>query len=120
MPKGAYDIFAMAINCLELIDNKIKLEKNDTKDLLCKKKTPKFARFLRFFFFPKSPDNFKECSQEYGRILYFIFLLSYLVYSQIWLNCFLDDHHFGYITKSLKETLVWVKQKLAFLTQCKQ
>jgi len=27
------------------------------------------------------------------------------VCSQIWLNYFLDDHHYGYITKSLKETL---------------
>jgi hypothetical protein len=37
---------------------------------------------------------------------YIYFLLSYLVRSQIWLNYFLDDRHFGYITKSLKETLV--------------
>jgi hypothetical protein len=32
-------------------------------------------------------------------------ILSYLVCSQIWLNHFLDDRHFAYITKSLKETL---------------
>jgi hypothetical protein len=37
---------------------------------------------------------------------YIFFLHSYLVRSQIWLNHFLDDRHFGYITKSLKETLV--------------
>lgn len=30
----------------------------------------------------------------------FYFLLSYLVCSPIWLNYFLDDHHFDYITKS--------------------
>jgi len=30
-----------------------------------------------------------------------------LVISQIWLNYFLDDYHFGYTTKSLKETLPW-------------
>jgi hypothetical protein len=29
------------------------------------------------------------------------------VCSQIWLNYFLDDRHYGYITKSLKETLLW-------------
>jgi hypothetical protein len=50
MPKGAYDIFAMAINFLELIDNKIKLEKNDTKNLLCKKKT-KIGQILKIFLF---------------------------------------------------------------------
>jgi hypothetical protein len=44
-------------------------------------------------------------SPEYRRTLFF-FLLSYLVRSQIWLNYFLDDRHFAYITKSLKETLV--------------
>ncbi len=45
-----------------------------------------------------------EGSQEDRRILCF-FLPSYLLCSQIWLNYFLDDYHFGYITKSLKETL---------------
>ncbi len=46
-------------------------------------------------------------SPKYRRIVFFFFfLLSYLVRSQIWLNYFLDDRHFGYITKSLKETLV--------------
>jgi hypothetical protein len=43
-------------------------------------------------------------SQEYRRI--FFPLLPYLVCSQIWLNYFLNDCHFDYITKSLKETLV--------------
>ncbi len=32
------------------------------------------------------------------------FLPSYLLFSQIWHNYFLDDRHFGCITKSLKET----------------
>ncbi len=45
-------------------------------------------------------------SQEYRRILFFC-LLPYLVCSQSWLNDFATDHHFGYITKSFKETLVW-------------
>ncbi len=38
----------------------------------------------------------------------FLFLIlkpSYLLCSQIWINYLLGDHHFGYITKSLKETL---------------
>ncbi len=33
--------------------------------------------------------------------------LSYLLYRQIWLNYFLKDCHFGYLTKSLEETLVF-------------
>ncbi len=44
------------------------------------------------------------CSHEYIRILLF-FLFLYLVCSQIWQNYFVNDRHFGYITKSLKETL---------------
>ncbi len=43
-----------------------------------------------------------EDSQEYDKILFF--LLSYLVCSQIWLNDFLDDHHLGCFTKSLRKT----------------
>jgi hypothetical protein len=46
--------------------------------------------------------QFPEGSQEYRRMLFF-FLPSYLLCSQIWLNYLLDDHHFGYITKSLKK-----------------
>jgi hypothetical protein len=54
---------------------------------------------------PESYNNFQKVgSQEYRRILVF-FLLSYILCSQIWLNYFLDSCHFGYITKSLKETL---------------
>ncbi len=57
-----------------------------------KKKTPKFARFSRFLFlsFPNRQMfycKFQIASQEYRRILY-LFLLSYLVHSQIWLNLF--------------------------------
>ncbi len=29
----------------------------------------------------------------------FVFLLAFLVCSQIWLNHRMDDHHFSYITK---------------------
>jgi hypothetical protein len=37
---------------------------------------------------------------------FFFFELSYLVCNQIWLNYFVDDCHFDYIIKSLKETLL--------------
>ncbi len=33
------------------------------------------------------------------------FLIAYLVFSHVWLNYFLDDLHFGDISKSLKQTL---------------
>jgi hypothetical protein len=42
------------------------------------------------------------CSQKYEGCLKF-FLLSYLVCSQIWLNCLLDDCHFNYIRKRKKK-----------------
>jgi hypothetical protein len=32
-----------------------------------------------------------------------IFLLSYLVYSQIWLNLFANDHQFGYFRRWKKK-----------------
>jgi hypothetical protein len=35
-------------------------------------------------------------------IFSFFFFFKYLVCNQIWLNYFLNDHHFGYITKSLQ------------------
>ncbi len=38
------------------------------------------------------------CSQKMWKGLK-SFLLSYLLYSQIWLNFLVDDHQFGYITK---------------------
>jgi hypothetical protein len=37
-------------------------------------------------------------SQKYIR-MFEGFLLSYLAFSQIWLNLPTDDRHFGYITK---------------------
>jgi hypothetical protein len=49
----------------------------------------------------------EECRQKYRRILY-LFPPSFLLCNQIWLNYFLDDCcHFGYGTKSLKQTLDW-------------
>ncbi len=86
-----------------------------TNDFSWKKKRPKFAKFQRRIK-PKSPDfndKFQQVAKKYRRILVFIFpLLSYLVYSQIWLNHLPDDHHFSYITKlhpkKKKETLVTI------------
>jgi len=37
-------------------------------------------------------------SQKHKRMLNFL-KLSYAIYSQIWLNLLMDDHHFCYITK---------------------
>jgi len=57
---------------------------------------------------PDLYDKFQEVGscQEYRRILFFFSLLSYLVCSQIWLNYFVNDHHFDYITKILKKNSV--------------
>jgi len=79
-----------------------------TKGFLVKKNDPNSPDFesnqnLQIFMMSSSRPRI---AQEYRRFLSFFFLLSYLVCSQIWLNYFLDDYHFGYITKSLKETLV--------------
>jgi hypothetical protein len=69
------------------------------------KKWLKFARFLIFKFSnSQSCDNFQKVAKNIKGILFFS-LLSYLLCNQIWLNYFLDDCHFGYITNSLKETL---------------
>ncbi len=70
-------------------------------------KWPKFARFWRKL--TKNHQIFMvscSSSQEHRRILFFSFVLSYLVCNQIWLNYFVDDRHFDYIIKSLKETLL--------------
>jgi hypothetical protein len=50
--------------------------------------------------------KFEKYSQEYRRICVFYKELSHMVHSQIGLNYFLDDCHFGYITKSFEKTLV--------------
>ncbi len=68
-------------------------------------KCPKFARFWRDFFqIAKFFEQVAVEIQEYRRILFFL-LLSYRVCNQVWLNYFVNDSHFGYFTKSLKETL---------------
>jgi hypothetical protein len=73
------------------------MEKNGPNLQKFEEKYIQIAKFSRISF---------RSSKEHRRILYIVFLLSYLLCSQIWLNYFLDDHHFDYITKSLKETLV--------------
>ncbi len=48
-------------------------------------------------------------SEKYNRILFLKILLSYLVYIHVpktWWFYLMDDHHFGYITKSLKKDCV--------------
>ncbi len=76
-----------------------------TKDFSWKKNGPnspnfeeKYIQIARFF-----TISFRS-SQERRRIRYIVSTFIYLVCSQIWLNYFLDDHHykFDYITKSLK------------------
>jgi hypothetical protein len=49
-------------------------------------------------------NNLKKVAKNIKGFCFFS-LYSYLLCSQIWLNYFLDDCHFGYITKSFKETL---------------
>ncbi len=71
---------------------KVQIEKYDFNQQkgFFKEKFPKFPRFF-IISFSRQPKMQKAfCS----------FLLSYLVCSPIWLNYFLDDHHFDYITKS--------------------
>ncbi len=71
------------------------LEKNAFdlyKDFSWEKKNPQIRQIFKIFvsIFSKSSDffcKFQIGSQEYRRILY-LFLLSYLVRSQIWLNLF--------------------------------
>ncbi len=69
------------------------------------KKITKTCQILKDFVF-KEPDLNAEFQQVDSNIEQFIFfLLSYLVWGQIWLNRFVNDGHFGHITNSLKETL---------------
>lgn len=75
------------------------------KGFFMEKKRPKLEKYIQIArFFRISVRS----SQERRRILYIVSTFIYLECSQMWLNYFLDDHHykFDYITKSLKETLV--------------
>jgi len=52
-------------------------------------------------------DNFQKVAKNIEGFSFFFFALpSYLLCSQIWVNYFLDDRHFGNLTKSIKETLL--------------
>jgi hypothetical protein len=56
-----------------------------------------------FFKSPDFYDKFQQVAKNIKGFCFFFVLLSYLLYNQIWLNYFLNDRHFGYITKSLKK-----------------
>jgi hypothetical protein len=77
-----------------------------TKDFSWKKHDPNSPDFKEYF--SKLPDfdgKYQEVVKNFkGFCFFFVFILSYLVCRQIRLNYFLDDHHFGYTAKSLKET----------------
>ncbi len=80
-----------------------------TKDFSWGKKWPKFAIFqiLKMRKSPKSFNNFQKVAKNIkGVCSPPPPPASYLFCSQIWLNYFLDDSHFGYITETLKETLI--------------
>jgi hypothetical protein len=88
---------------------KFGLEKYDFnlyKGFFSWKVLPKLANFL------KKKNSNRQISTTSSSIVAkkikgfsFFPLLPYVIYSQIWLNYFLDYYHFDYITKSLKETL---------------
>jgi len=82
-----------------------------TKDFAWEK-WPKFRRFGIKKFQPVSYVNFQKVTNNIERFCFLsTFTSNKFFYSKIWLNYFLDDYHFGYITKSLKETLVGYVQK---------
>lgn len=55
-----------------------------------------------FWKYAKFPYWVLECSHKCGE--YLNFLLKYPVYSQISLNCLMEDCHFSYIAKKEKKT----------------
>jgi hypothetical protein len=54
---------------------------------------------------PEAYDNFQKVAKNIEGFYCFFKKRSDLLYSQILPYYFVGDHHFGYITKSLKETL---------------
>ncbi len=54
---------------------------------------------------PEFYNNFQKVAKNIEGFCFLFKKPSYLLCSQILLNYFVDDHHFGYITKSLKETV---------------
>ncbi len=80
-------------------------------------KMAQIARFLnqKNSTLPDFDDKFQQVAKN-TKGFFFKKKLSYLVYSQIWLNYFPDDWYFNYIAKSLKQTLLatlknWKKKK---------
>jgi hypothetical protein len=70
------------------------------KGFFIEKKCPKLQDFWKKkkFKLPDFSHNLQKVAKKIeGGILCFSLLL-YLGCSQIWLNCFMDDSHFGYIT----------------------
>jgi hypothetical protein len=72
---------------------------NYTKDFSLKI-LPKIARFLeeKNSQLPDFSHNLQKVAKNIEVGILFFSLLLYLGCSQIWLNCFMDDCHFGYIT----------------------
>jgi hypothetical protein len=70
-----------------------------TKDFSLKK-LPKIVRFYeeKNSKLPDFSQNLQKVAKNIEGGILFFSLLSYLGCSQIWLNCFMDDCHFGYIT----------------------
>jgi hypothetical protein len=69
---------------------------------------PKIARFFeeKNSKLSNFSHNLQKVAKNIEGGIMFLSLLSYLGCSQIWLNCFMDDCHFGYITNlSLKNIL---------------
>ncbi len=68
-------------------------------------------RIRRFFFNLKNlePGQFQQVAKNIEGFCFLI--LSYFVCNQIWLNYFLDDYHFGYITKSYEAKLEVIRSK---------
>ncbi len=67
--------------------------------------------FFDFFQIARFYDKFQYVAKNIERLLFFYTFI--LICSQIWLNYFwIIDRHFGYITKSLKENLLELHQKI--------
>ncbi len=81
-----------------------------------KRNDPNLPILKNFCF--KSPDSYDKVQQVTNIEGFCFSLLSYLVCNQIWLNYFMNDRlDFGYITKSLKETLTRPDQQMAITSK---
>ncbi len=81
-----------------------------TKDFSWKKINQNLSNFEKFFLqIARFYDQFKYVAKNIEGLC--LFSTHYLIFRQIWLNYFVNDHHFGYITNSLKETLTYIHWK---------